>query len=122
MDPGRWRRAFAVFQATIARDADERPAFLDDACLGDEGIREAVEQLVAAHESAGDFLEKPAAVRLQILDPPDQTPAPGAPPTHSRRGASLPGRSVSPSCGPSARAAWALSTKCTTGPATRSSH
>src|SRR6185436_1426080 len=68
MDPERWRRAFDVFQATIARDADERAAFMADACLGDEAIRQAVEQLVQAHESAGDFLEVPAAVRVLAAD------------------------------------------------------
>ena len=62
MDPERWRRAFDIFHAAIARDAGERAAFLADACLGDESIRQAVEQLVSAHESAGDFLEVPAAV------------------------------------------------------------
>ena len=44
--------------------ADERAAFLADTCLGDENLRRAVEQLVSADESAGDFLEVPAAVRL----------------------------------------------------------
>jgi hypothetical protein len=68
MDPERWRRAFEVFQATIARDAEERAAFLAGACTGDEGIRQAVEELVRAHESAGDFLEEPAAVRVLAAD------------------------------------------------------
>jgi hypothetical protein len=57
-----------VFQAAIARDAAERAAFMADACLGDEAIRQAVEQLVQAHESAGDFLEVPAAVRVLAAD------------------------------------------------------
>src|SRR6185295_9318237 len=63
MDPERWRRAFDVFQAAIAHDAGDRAAFLAGACRGDEEIRQAVEQLILAHESAGDeFLEVPAAV------------------------------------------------------------
>ena len=72
MDPERWRRAFKVFQATITRDGEERAAFLADACLGDEWIRQAVEELVWAHESAGNFLEVPA-VRALAAD--DQIPA-----------------------------------------------
>src|SRR5882672_8521580 len=68
MDPERWRRAFDIFHAAMARDAGERAAVLADACLGDESLRQAVEQLVSAHESAGDFLEVPAAVRLLAGD------------------------------------------------------
>ena len=62
MDPERWRRAFTPFHEVIARDACEREAFLAIACRGDLGIRQAAEQLVSAHESAGDFLEVPAAI------------------------------------------------------------
>ena len=62
MDPERWRRTFTIFHQVIARDAGERAAFLALACLGDDGIRQAAEQLVSAHESAGEFLEVPAAI------------------------------------------------------------
>jgi predicted Ser/Thr protein kinase len=68
MDPERWRRAFDIFHAAMARDAGERAAFLADTCLGDESMRRAVEQLVSAHESAGDFLEVPAAIGLLAGD------------------------------------------------------
>src|SRR3979490_2261097 len=68
MDPERWRQAFDIFHAAMARDADERAAFLADTCLGDESMRQAVEQLVSAHESAGDFLEVPAALHLLAGD------------------------------------------------------
>src|SRR5215210_454417 len=64
MDPERWRRAFTLFQATIAHDAEQRAAFLGAACPGNEDIRDAVEQLLRADASAGDFLEVPAAIRL----------------------------------------------------------
>jgi hypothetical protein len=62
MDPERWRHAFTIFHEVIARDAGERAAFLALACPGDDGIRQAAEQLMSAHESAGDFLEVPAAI------------------------------------------------------------
>ena len=68
MDPERWRRAFDIFHAAMAPDAGERGAFLAGACPSDESLRQAVEQLVSAHESAGDFLEVPAAVRLVAED------------------------------------------------------
>jgi hypothetical protein len=64
MDPERWRRAFTLFHEVIARDAGERESFLAAACLGDDGVRWAAEQLASAHESAGDFLEVPAAIRF----------------------------------------------------------
>ena len=57
MNPERWRRAFTIFHDAIACNAGDREAFLTVACLGDHGIRQATEQLVSAHESAGDFLE-----------------------------------------------------------------
>jgi hypothetical protein len=60
MNPERWRRAFTIFHDAIACEAGDRDAFLTIACLGDRGIRQAAEQLVSAHESAGDFLEVPA--------------------------------------------------------------
>ena len=62
MNPSRWRRAFEIFHDAIAREADERDAFLAAACPGDEEICKAAAQLVSAHEAAGDFLEVPAAV------------------------------------------------------------
>ena len=60
MNPERWRRAFTIFHDALACDAGDRDAFLAVACGGDRGIRQATEQLVSAHESAGDFLEVPA--------------------------------------------------------------
>src|SRR5260221_11087516 len=62
MDAVQWRRAFSVFSAAIACDVDERERYLTDACVGDPAMRDAVDRLVRAHESAGDFLEVPAAV------------------------------------------------------------
>jgi hypothetical protein len=68
MDSERWRRAFDVFKASIGRDAAERDAFVADACGGDAGIRQAVEELVRADDSAGDFLEVPAAIRFLTVE------------------------------------------------------
>src|SRR5207249_4868506 len=38
--PERWRRITEVFHAVLARDAAMRMAFLDDACAGDEALRQ----------------------------------------------------------------------------------
>lgn len=40
----------------------ERAAFVRDACAGDEGLRSEAMSLVAAYDSAGDFLESPPVV------------------------------------------------------------
>jgi WD40 repeat protein/serine/threonine protein kinase len=54
--------ATAAAKATAA----ERAAYLDTACQGNPGLRQQVEALLAAHDQAGDFLEK----TVQI-PPPD---------------------------------------------------
>jgi len=87
MTPEGWRKAFEVFHVAVVHDAGTRAAYLDDACRGDAAIRRAVEQLVAAHEAAGDFLEQPAVIRVQHteLPPPadDHAAADAAPPDFS---------------------------------------
>src|SRR5262245_8099140 len=63
-DPDLWRRAKQVLQAALARPAVERSAFVADACGGDTGLRAEVESLLAAHQAAGQFGERPAIERL----------------------------------------------------------
>jgi eukaryotic-like serine/threonine-protein kinase len=72
MDAARWRIAFDVFNRAIAQDLSERPEWLANACAGDTDLHEAVERLIVAHESAPDFLEMPAALRV-IAPHPDRT-------------------------------------------------
>jgi serine/threonine protein kinase len=52
-------RALEVFLAAIELPVRERAAFLQRACAGDEGLRQRVEELLAAHDQVGDFLEEP---------------------------------------------------------------
>src|SRR5262245_24143533 len=52
---------YAIFlQAVQEGTPAARAAVLDAACAGDAGLRRRVEQLLAAHDRAGDFLEGPA--------------------------------------------------------------
>jgi serine/threonine protein kinase len=63
MRPERWRQIDRLYQAALERDANERGAFLDEACAGDEELRREVESLLAANEKAKeaeDFLNEPA--------------------------------------------------------------
>jgi len=60
MTPERWRQVEALYEAALERDASERPGFLENACAGDDALRQKVEELLQAHEVAGNFLDEPA--------------------------------------------------------------
>src|SRR6185436_16979207 len=53
-------REVAVFSAARRLPAGERAAYLDEACAGDEALRQRVEQLLQAGEEASNFLQNPA--------------------------------------------------------------
>jgi hypothetical protein len=59
MDADRWQRIDELFQATIARTAEERRVFLAEACAGDAVLQHQVDRLVRAHERSRGFLESP---------------------------------------------------------------
>ncbi len=64
--------AEAIFFAALERSTPaERAAYLDGACAGDSGLRRRVQRLLAAHEQAGNFLERPVqeAAGLHELTP-----------------------------------------------------
>src|SRR5437667_4651188 len=60
MKPERWQQLDSVFHSALERQPEERAAFLDEACVGDQQLRKEVEALIAANEQAGSFIEKPA--------------------------------------------------------------
>jgi hypothetical protein len=66
MTPERWSRLKAVFQGALDQPADARRAWMQQACGDDGELRREAEALLAAHDTAGDFLEQPAQ-----LDPVD---------------------------------------------------
>jgi len=53
------RREVAIFTQALKVAIEERAAFLDNACGGDENLRHKVEALLKAHDRVGDFLEDP---------------------------------------------------------------
>ncbi len=57
----RWQQIKAIFQQALERAADERAAFLAQACAGDDVLRGEVAKLLAGHDQAGSFIETPAA-------------------------------------------------------------
>jgi serine/threonine-protein kinase len=56
----RWQQLNDLFQSTIELAPEERPAFLKEACQGDEELRRAVERLIVADSQAENFIESPA--------------------------------------------------------------
>jgi serine/threonine protein kinase len=60
MSPERWREIKPVLESALEKRADDRRAFLDGACAGDESLRREVESFLAAHERAGGFMFMPA--------------------------------------------------------------
>jgi len=60
MTPERWREIERLYHAALERDADERAAFLADACGGDQALRGEVESLLDHQARAGAFIETPA--------------------------------------------------------------
>ena len=52
-------REVVVFTEALKVSVQERAAFLDRLCAGDEDLRHKVEALLRAHDRLGDFLEQP---------------------------------------------------------------
>jgi len=68
-----------IFNAALELEPAARAAYLDQACAGDAALRRQVEDLLAAHEQAGDFLETPPTgldlqQTVQVSLPPTEKP------------------------------------------------
>ncbi len=57
MTSERWRKVEEVFEAAKDRSPGVRSDFLDEACAGDQSLREEVEALLGNDEKAGSFIE-----------------------------------------------------------------
>ena len=60
----RWEEINRIYDTALEVGEAERPAFVREACQGDEELLREVESLLAAHEQAGSFAESPAFARL----------------------------------------------------------
>src|SRR5690242_6941172 len=56
---GNGKRDIEVFAEAVQLPTEERPAFLDRACAGDETQRQRIQALLRSNDRAGDFLEEP---------------------------------------------------------------
>jgi hypothetical protein len=76
MDAQRWQRLNDLFHGSINRRAEERRAWLEQACAGDQTLVAEIERLVRAHDRASQFLR--AGDSPQAVPPPSaQWPDPG---------------------------------------------
>jgi TolB-like protein/Tfp pilus assembly protein PilF len=73
MQPERWQRCAAIFNAALERPHNARGALLEQSCRGDEALRRNVELLLKYHDHSNDFIDSPAfTVAPELLiDGPD---------------------------------------------------
>jgi eukaryotic-like serine/threonine-protein kinase len=72
MDQALWRRAEDVFHAALARTAEARRAFVEEACRDDAALLELVSTVLSNERDAERFLEPPAPAG--IAAPADPAP------------------------------------------------
>ena len=48
MNPDKWRKISELFEAALNRPLDQRAAFIEAECAGDEEVRRRVEAMLAA--------------------------------------------------------------------------
>src|SRR5512138_1333600 len=70
IDPSQWLEVKRLFQAAIDLHGDARTEFLRIECK-DPGIRKHVDSLLAAHDSADDFISQPALVEAGLASSGD---------------------------------------------------
>ena len=56
----RWRQVEGLYHSALEREERQRPAFLEEACAGDEELRREVGSLLRFQEQAKGFIEAPA--------------------------------------------------------------
>jgi serine/threonine protein kinase len=60
MTPKRWQQIEELYHSALKREPSQRAAFLQKACVGDEGLRQEVESLLAHQVESEGFIEEPA--------------------------------------------------------------
>src|SRR5947208_4805845 len=55
--PERWKQIEAIFEQALELKANERAAFVQKSCTGDEELRHEVESLLESHAAAGGFID-----------------------------------------------------------------
>ena len=60
MSDPHWKNLKEIFHAAVALKPDERAAYLERACDGNNSLRQAVESLIKSHEETSNLVEAPA--------------------------------------------------------------
>jgi eukaryotic-like serine/threonine-protein kinase len=55
--PERWKQIEGIFEQALELQANDRPAFVQKSCQGDEELSREVESLLESHASAGGFID-----------------------------------------------------------------
>src|SRR5262245_1484297 len=78
MERDRWEQIERLYHTALEREPQERDAFLDEACSGDEDLRREVAGLLACDAPSDSFIQSPAfeiAARALAGEPPVETSA-----------------------------------------------
>jgi len=68
MKPEKWQQIERLYHAALKHEPSQRAAFLQEACAGDEDLRQEVESLLAHEPQAESFIEAPALqVTAQVM-------------------------------------------------------
>ncbi len=67
--PDRWPEVKALFNALADMDDRARCRVLDERCAADPQLRAEVESLLRSHDSAGDFIDRPAVLSAAAVAP-----------------------------------------------------
>ena len=67
MTPERWRQIKPILASALERPRADRAALLADLCDGDRILTTEIESLIAAHDSAGTFIDEPALANPAAL-------------------------------------------------------
>jgi serine/threonine-protein kinase len=57
MTPERWQQVDKLFEQALEQEPDRRGVFLDEACPGDDELRQELSSLLSAHGKAEGFTE-----------------------------------------------------------------
>ena len=62
MTPDRWRKIEEIYHSALERGVNERVAFLNEVCAGDDALRREVESLLA-YEGEPEAVQNPIPAR-----------------------------------------------------------
>src|ERR1035438_6316424 len=64
MTPERWEKVGRLFHSALEREGDDRAAYLQHACAGDDALRQEVESLLAQGKTADGLLDGSALGKM----------------------------------------------------------